>query len=247
MKKTILILLVLVIASTAFARPVKRIKFPRGATKVTVKGYLNGYKDEQIYLIRVRKGQKMTLEANRYVSLFITGPNGEDASDMDLSCHSHQVVENTKAGDYKIRAVECEKADPWKGSFKLIVRVVDAVADNKWSTPKPVNPDSPLQKAIDVTNFNEKIEAKKKIFETNPQDTVAKTDLADAYFARALALTEAAQYRSGIGDFRKGLKLNPDQKEAKEMYDQIISIYLALGIEPPKEGEESSPLPFKKP
>ena len=108
---------------TVPAHPVRRIKFLRGATKVTVSGYLDGYKDSQTYVIRLRKGQRMTLDANRYVSLYITGPNGEDASDMDASCHSHQIVENTKAGDYKIRAVECRKADPWKGNFKLSVRV----------------------------------------------------------------------------------------------------------------------------
>jgi hypothetical protein len=123
MKKIIVIHLILIVYSTVLARPVKRIKFPRGATRVTVTGYLNGYKDSQSYLIRLRKGQKMTLDANRYVSLYVTGPNGEDASDMDASCHSHQVIENTRAGDYKIRAVECRKADAWRGNFKLTVRV----------------------------------------------------------------------------------------------------------------------------
>ncbi len=123
MKKIISILLILIAASTVFARPIKRITFPKGATKVTVTGYLNGYKDKQIYVIRLRKGQKMTLKANRYVSLYITAPNGEDASDMDLSCHSNQTVEYTMAGDYKIKAVECQKADAWKGSFRIMVTV----------------------------------------------------------------------------------------------------------------------------
>ena len=124
MKKIFSILLILIVSATVFAmRPIKRIKFPKGATKVTATGYLNGYKDKQIYLIKLRKGQKMTIDANRYVSLYITDPNGEDASDMDLSCHSHQTVKNTIAGDYKILAVECTKADAWKGSFKLSVSV----------------------------------------------------------------------------------------------------------------------------
>lgn len=123
MKKFLLILLVLIVSSTAFARPVKRIKFPRGATKVVVHGYLNGYKDSQVYLIRLRKGQKMTIDANRYVSFTISDPNGEDASDMDASCHSHQIIEIKKTGDYKINAVECRKADPWKGSFRVTIGV----------------------------------------------------------------------------------------------------------------------------
>ena len=117
-------IIVAALALTAFAmRPVKRITFPKGATKVTVSGSLNGYKDEQIYLIKLRKGQTLKLDADKPVSLFISDPNGEDASDMDASCHSHQTVEKTKAGDYKISAVECQKADAWKGSFKLSVSV----------------------------------------------------------------------------------------------------------------------------
>lgn len=123
MKKIIFVLLILIISSTAFARPVKRIKFLKGATRTVAGGYLNGYKDSQTYLIRLRKGQKMTLDASSGVSLYITDPNGKDASDMDASCHSHQIIEIEKNGDYKINAVECKKADPWKGSFKLTVRV----------------------------------------------------------------------------------------------------------------------------
>ncbi len=124
MKKIVSILLILFVFSVAaFARPIKRIKMAKGATKVTASGYLKGYKDSQTYVIRLRKGQKLTVDANRYVSLFITAPNGKDVSDMDLSCHSRQMVENTQAGDYKIQAIQCRKADAWKGSFRLDVKV----------------------------------------------------------------------------------------------------------------------------
>ena len=58
-------------------------------------------------------------------------------------------------------------------------------------------------------------------------------------------VTEAAQYRAALGDFRKGLKLNPDDKEAQSMHDQIIEIFTSIGREPPKEGEEPAPLPLK--
>jgi hypothetical protein len=120
MKKILIITLILVVSITVLAmRPVKRITFAKGATKTMATGYLNGYKDEQIYLIKLRKGQKLKIEANKPVSLYLTDPDGEDASDMDLSCHSRQIVENTKAGDYQIKAVQCRKADAWKGTFKL--------------------------------------------------------------------------------------------------------------------------------
>jgi hypothetical protein len=123
MRKIIAIALILVVYNvTVFARPIIRIKFPKGATKVTVSGKLNGYKDSQTFVIKLKKGQTLKVDADKPVSLYISDPNGNDASDMDASCHSHQIVENTKAGDYKIKAVECMKADAWKGKFNLTVR-----------------------------------------------------------------------------------------------------------------------------
>lgn len=259
MKKNFFILIIITALSlTVLAmRPVKRITFSKGATKVSVTGYLNGYKDSQVYLIKLRKGQRMKVDANKPVSLYITAPNGEDASDMDLSCHSHQVVENTMAGDYKIKAVECTKVDAWKGSFKLSVSVVNKrndlqsvisseTVDQISKAQSAENNRSPMQKAVDLSELTENIEKAKNDFGATQQDSKAKMKLATAYFERAFALTEAAQYRAALGDFRKGLKLNPNDKEAKKMHDQIIFIYQALGREVPKEGEEPSPLPFKK-
>ncbi|MBX7172308.1 MAG: hypothetical protein K1X72_15180 [Pyrinomonadaceae bacterium] len=124
MKKVFSILLVLLAFSIVVsAKPPKRITFPKGATKVTVSGFLNGYKDSQTYLIRLRKGQKMTVDADKPVSIAISDPKGENASDWDASCHSHQIVEMSKAGDYKIEAMECQKADPWKGTYNLTIKV----------------------------------------------------------------------------------------------------------------------------
>lgn len=103
---------------------------------------------------------------------------------------------------------------------------------------------SPMARAIDVSSMTATIEKAEKAHKDKPSDEKAKTNLADAYFERALALTNAAQYRAAIGDYRKGLKLNPDDKEAKEMYDRIIGIFKSVNREPPKEGEEPAPMPF---
>jgi tetratricopeptide (TPR) repeat protein len=245
MEKLILITLLLIFCLPVLARPVKRITFPKGATKTAVTGYLNNYKDSQTYLIRLRKGQRVTLDASSGVSLFITGPDGEDASDMDASCHSHQIVENTMAGEYKIEAVECQKADPWKGSFKLTVEVVESnssLPDAKQSE----NIGSPMQKTGDITELSQRIEQAQKIYEAHPYNSKGKNNLAAAYFERAFALTKAAQYNAALGDFRKGLKLNPNDQEAKGMHDQIVWIYKSLGKEAPKEGEEKAPHPVEK-
>ncbi len=246
MRKIILILLVLLVSATAFARPVKRIKFPKRATKVVVSGRLNNYNDSQKYLLRLRAGQTLKIESNRSVTLSIIDPAGEDVMDSDASCNSRATISSTVTGDYKIIVVECKKADAWKGNFRLNLSVRNdlliAVSKVKVATTAS---DSPMLKVIDVSAMTAEIEKANLELANDQASDKLKNKLADAYFVRAFALTDAAQYRSAIGDFRKGLKLNPNRKDAKEMYDQIIAIYEAIGRKPPKEGEEPLPLPIK--
>ncbi len=102
---------------------------------------------------------------------------------------------------------------------------------------------SPMAKPIDVAEMTADIEKAEKEYKKNPK---AKDELAKAYFVRATALTGAAQYRAALGDYRKGLKLNPNDEDAKKMHDQIISIFKSIGREPPKEGEEPKPLEGEK-
>lgn len=103
-----------------------------------------------------------------------------------------------------------------------------------------------MSKPVDVSQMTEQIEKAEKDYQAKPTDAKAKEQLADAYFVRAFALTEAAQYRAALGDFRKGLKLKPNAEEAKKMHDQIIDIFKSIGREPPKEGEEPPPLQTNK-
>lgn len=128
MKNVLSLLLILIVFSTAaFARPVKRIKFPKGATEMTVTGQLNGFKDSQIYLINLRGDQTFTIEdvGNNPVSISVTGPGGEDVNDYAADCHGNFDSSKTKKGDYKIVVTECLKADAWKGSFKIKISVVN--------------------------------------------------------------------------------------------------------------------------
>ncbi|HEX8368972.1 MAG TPA: hypothetical protein VF604_10565 [Pyrinomonadaceae bacterium] len=106
--------------------------------------------------------------------------------------------------------------------------------------------ESPMAKAIDVSEFTTNIEKAEKDYKAKQTGAKAKEALAEAYFTRAFALTEAAQYRAALGDFRKGLKLNPDNKDARAMHDRILSIFQSINREPPKEGEEPPPMPFKQ-
>ncbi len=101
-------------------------------------------------------------------------------------------------------------------------------------------------RAIDTSGFDAEIAKAEKEYKQKSKDETAQKNLAEAYAARGFALTEAAQYRAALGDLRKCLKLDPTNKEAQQMHDQIVSIFKSLNREPPKEGEEPAPLPFKK-
>ncbi len=99
---------------------------------------------------------------------------------------------------------------------------------------------------IDTARFDGVIAEAEKAVKANPNDVAAKKTLAQAYFDRGAALTEARQYASAIGDYRRALKYDPTHEEAKTWIDQIVGIYAMLKKEAPKEGEEPPPLPFKK-
>ncbi len=99
---------------------------------------------------------------------------------------------------------------------------------------------------IDTSVFDAEIEKAEKTFKAKPKDEAAKKALVEAFNKRGLALTDARQYASALGDYRKALKLEPDNAEAKKWIDQIVWIYESINREYPKEGEEPPPLPFEK-
>jgi tetratricopeptide (TPR) repeat protein len=90
---------------------------------------------------------------------------------------------------------------------------------------------------IDTKSYDDAIKAAEK--------GTAKAQ-SDAYYNRAVALTEARQYASALGDYRKAAKLDPSNTQAKDWIDKIIMIYDSMNKESPKEGEEPPALPFNK-
>jgi tetratricopeptide (TPR) repeat protein len=117
--------------------------------------------------------------------------------------------------------------------------------------PTPVEPSSERTKwsqsgnPIDTAELDAAVSNAQKIVKSAPSLAATKT-LADAYFRRGFALTEARQYASALGDYRKAVKLDPSNADAKQWIDQIQKIYDTMNKEAPKEGEEPPPLPFKK-
>ncbi|MEZ5424902.1 MAG: hypothetical protein R2747_01435 [Pyrinomonadaceae bacterium] len=115
---------------------------------------------------------------------------------------------------------------------------------------KPIQPSETKSKwtqsgnPIDTGPFDAKIAAAEK--EAKAGDEGAKKALAAAFLDRAMALTEARQYASALGDYRRVLKNDPGNEEAKKWIEQIIDIYGSLNKSYPQEGEEPPPLEFKK-
>ena len=99
---------------------------------------------------------------------------------------------------------------------------------------------------IDTKEFDTAIASAEVALGKKPSDNEAKKVLAAAYFKRAEALTGARQYASALGDYRRALKHDPSNEEAKDWIDKIIMIYGSINREYPKEGEEPPPLPLKK-
>ncbi|MEO8650119.1 MAG: hypothetical protein ABI539_13220 [Acidobacteriota bacterium] len=100
--------------------------------------------------------------------------------------------------------------------------------------------------AVDTSKEDAAITAAEKTLREKPSDPEAKRSLGAAFFKRATLLTESRQYASALGDYRRAIKNDPSNTEAKEWIDRIISIYASINKESPKEGEEPPPLPLSK-
>ncbi len=118
--------ILMILSISATAQSTKWIKFKRGAVNGVATGFLSGFKSKQIFLLKVRAGQTLSTEqvGSNPITVEIESPDGSSyESDMDLSCHNRHQISPTIAGDYRITVTECRKADPWKGRFRLRVRV----------------------------------------------------------------------------------------------------------------------------
>ncbi len=98
---------------------------------------------------------------------------------------------------------------------------------------------------IDTAKFDAAVSAAEKDLKARPNDAAANNAAVEAYFARGFALTEARQYASALGDYRRALKIDPEHAESLKWEKQIIGIYEMLKKDYPKPGEEPPPLPWQ--
>lgn len=126
--KFLLVLVAVAILAASALSQTTRIRFKRGAASAVVSGKMTGARGIRSWVIRVRDGQTLTTQQigrrGGPITIVIKTPAGETYSDdMDASCHSRREVTPTAAGDYRITARECAKADWWQGPFSFRVSV----------------------------------------------------------------------------------------------------------------------------
>jgi tetratricopeptide (TPR) repeat protein len=95
--------------------------------------------------------------------------------------------------------------------------------------------------AIDTSKYDAEIKRLEKQAELRPGDET-RLALAKAYLARGNALTQAKQYRAALGDYRRALRYDPDNEEARQWAATITGILQQMGREVPTEGNEPPPL-----
>ena len=120
---------VFLISVEVSAQAAKRIEFYQNSTSATVSSSLRNYKDRKIYVVKLRAGQTLMTEqlktdsAARSITVSIKNPSGKVVGDSDASCNNRKEITPTVAGDYTITVYECQKADAWRGRFRLKVTV----------------------------------------------------------------------------------------------------------------------------
>jgi tetratricopeptide (TPR) repeat protein len=98
---------------------------------------------------------------------------------------------------------------------------------------------------IDTSAFDSEIKSAEAKLKASPSSEEAKKQLSQAYYKRAVALTEARQYASALGDYRRAVKYDASNVDAKDWIEKIIVIYDGMNKAYPKEGEEPEPLEYK--
>lgn len=95
---------------------------------------------------------------------------------------------------------------------------------------------------IDTSPYDARIKQAEEQAKKRPDDKGMKKRLAQAYLERGNALTQARQYQPALGDYRRALKLDPENQEAQYWSQTIIGIMQQMKREVPAEGTEPTPI-----
>jgi len=95
---------------------------------------------------------------------------------------------------------------------------------------------------VDTSKYDAEIKRLEQQSKKNPADQTTQLALARAYTDRGDQLTGVRQYRSALGDYRRALRLDPNNERARQMSTTIIGILQSMGRDVPPEGQEPPPL-----
>ncbi|MBD0370594.1 MAG: hypothetical protein ICV60_07160 [Pyrinomonadaceae bacterium] len=96
--------------------------------------------------------------------------------------------------------------------------------------------------AIDTSEYDARIKQFEDRAKQKPKDAGVRKLLAHAYLERGNALTQARQYQAALGDYRRTLRYDPTNEEARYWSDTIIGILKQMNREVPAEGAEPTPI-----
>ncbi len=130
------------------------------------------------------------------------------------------------------------KGMKWLVATLLLLSMVTAFAQ--------VNPSAtPEQEKKNIALLLKNHATSKAAFTKKPKDAKAKKSYVDSNVALGLQYTYAQtvdrkeKYKIALSYLREALKHDPKNKDAKEMYDQIVSIYKSMGRPVPGESGKS--------
>jgi tetratricopeptide (TPR) repeat protein len=92
-----------------------------------------------------------------------------------------------------------------------------------------------------TAEFDERIEKAAAKADASGASAADKKAAAEAYLARGNIYRDAGNprlYKFALGDYRRALRYDPANREAKEKMDEIVSIYQSMGRPVPTNGLE---------
>lgn len=96
--------------------------------------------------------------------------------------------------------------------------------------------------AVDTSEYDARVKQFEDRAKQKPNDAGVRKQLAHAYLERANVLTQARQYQAALGDYRRTLRYDPTNEEARYWSDTIVGILKQMNRNVPAEGAEPTPI-----
>src|ERR1043165_4388339 len=104
------------------------------------------------------------------------------------------------------------------------------------ASPRAATPSAAgMGEPVDTSKYDAEIKRLEERGKKKAGDQATQLALAKAYADRGDALTGVRQYRAALGDYRRALRLDPNNEQAKQMSGTIISILKSMGRDVPPE------------